>query len=160
MNDSNTIMWISNNWKFLFIDPYAIDEKTSRLYITDDIRLCIIQRAIPEQRLGIIPHYHRHERFHYVKLSDDYKSTLAFHAGIKSFDRVIEYNGINIEDDSAENFKKRIDDIGDQLFQLLVCSPATYAHYKKSNRHLHSHLSTVKRLQPVRDTTSKYSKMQ
>jgi C-terminal processing protease CtpA/Prc len=92
-------------------------------------------------------------------LNDDYESTLAFRAGVKSFDRVIEYNGINIEDDSAENLKKKIEDVGDQLFQLLVCSPATYAHYKKNNKHLHSNLDTVRRLKPIRDIASKYAKL-
>jgi hypothetical protein len=121
--------------------------------------LCTVQRVIPEQSLGISPHYHRHERFHYVKLSNDHESTLAFHAGVKSFDRIIEYNGINIEDDSAENFKKNIDDINVQFVQLLVCSPATYAHYKKNNKHLHSNLDTVKRLKPVRDIASKCAKL-
>jgi C-terminal processing protease CtpA/Prc len=144
---------------FLYIDPFAIDENTSLTYITDDIRLCTIQRAIPEQPLGIVLHYHRHECFHYVKLTDDYESTLAFPSGIKSFDRVIECNGINIEDDSSENFKKKIDGIGTQLFQLLVCNPATYAHYKKNNKHLHSKLDTVKCFKSVQDTASKYAKV-
>ncbi len=121
--------------------------------------MCTIQRVTSEQPLGICPHYHRHERFHYVKLINHYESTSSWHAGVKSFDRVIEYNGINIEDNSAENFKKNIDDIGDQSFQLLVCSPATYAYYKKNNKRLHSNLGTVKRLKPLQDIASKYDKL-
>ena len=119
--------------------------------------MCTIEKVRHRQPLGIVPYYHRHERFHYVKLNDDYQSTLAFYAGIKSFDRVIECNGRNVEDDSAENFKKKIDTIGDQLFQLLVCSPATYIHYKKNNKCLHSKLDTVKHLKPVLKTASEYT---
>jgi C-terminal processing protease CtpA/Prc len=140
--------------KFLiYIDPYAIDKSTPLTYNTDDIRLCTMQKIIPEVVLGIFPFYHRHEGFHYVKLSDDYQSTLAFHAGIKSFDRVIECNGINIENDSAENFRKIIDNTRNQLLQLLVCNPSTYTHYKKNNKRIHSSLETVKFQRPVQDTT-------
>ncbi len=143
---------------FLLIDPCAIGKSTPLIYFRDDIRLCTIQRVIPEQPLGIFLHYHRHERFHYIKLSDDYQSTLAFCAGIKPFDRVIEYNGINIENDSAETFQKTIDDIRDQPFQLLVCDPVTYAYYKKNHKHLHSKLDTIKHHQSVRDTEGKNAK--
>lgn len=118
--------------------------------------MCTIRKVRYRQPLGIVPYYHRHERFHYVKLNDDCQSTLAFYAGIKSLDRVIECNGRNIEDDSAENFKKKIDTIGDQFFQLLVCSPATYRHYKKYNKCLHSKLDTVKRLESVPKAASEY----
>ncbi len=120
--------------------------------------MCTIQRVISEQPLGISLHYHRHERFHYITLSDNYSLTLAFHAGIKSFDRVIEYNGINIEDDSTESLTKRINNTNEQLLQLLVCSPATYAYYKKNNQHLHSNLNTVNRLKPMGNITSKPKK--
>ncbi|CAF4030387.1 unnamed protein product [Rotaria sp. Silwood1] len=58
---------------------------------------------------------------------DESNSKLALCAGIKCFDRVIELNG------------------------LLICSPATYAHYKSKNKHIHSNLETVKVMKPVND---------
>jgi C-terminal processing protease CtpA/Prc len=155
MDDPNPIIRYHVIEIFLSIDPLAIDENTPLTYTIDDIRLCTIQRVIPGEVLGICLHYHRHERFHYIKLSADYESTLAFRAGIKSFDRIIEYNGINIEGDSADNLKKKIDDSNNQIIQLLICSPATYAHYKTNKKHLHSNLDTVKRLKPFHDTASK-----
>jgi C-terminal processing protease CtpA/Prc len=117
-----------------------------------------MQRSVPEQRLGVFLYFHKHEHFHYFKLFDDFQSTLAFRAGIKSFDRVIEYNGINVEADSAEDFSKRFDNARDQPVELLVCSPATYAHYKKNGKQLHSNLEAVKHLNPVRDTIGNNTK--
>jgi C-terminal processing protease CtpA/Prc len=145
---------------FLSIDPLAVDENTPLTYTTDDIRLCTIQRMTPGEVLGLFLHYHRHERFHYIKLSDDYESTLAFRAGIRSFDRIIEYDGINIEEDSTENLKKKIDNPNNQFLHLLVCSPATYAHYKTNKKHLHSNLDTVKRLKPVHHIASKLGQIE
>ena len=143
---------------FLFIDPLAVDENTSLTYTTDDIRLCTIQRVTHGEVLGLSLHYHRQEHFHYIKLIDDFESTLAFRAGIRSFDRLIEYNGSNIEEVSADNLKKYFDDPTNQFFNLLVCSPATYAHYKKNKKYLYCHLDTVKRLKPVHDIASKLCK--
>ena len=117
--------------------------------------MCTIQRAISAQRLSIFLYYHRHERFHYIKLSGDDKSAFVLGAGIRPFDRVIEFNGTNIEEDSADSLKQKIDDPTNQLFQLLICSPATYAHYKRYKKHLHSNLDTVQRLKPAPDKASK-----
>ena len=77
------------------------------------------------------------------------------------FDRLIEFNGVNIETDSMNKLTERFSIDRDQPVQLLVCSPATYAHYKSNKKLLHSNLETVKRLKPVRDTdvTSKGTKV-
>ena len=105
----------------LFLDPPAVDDNTPLTYTKDDIRLCTIQRITPKEVLGLFLHYHRHEHFHYIKLSDDYESTLAFRAGLRSFDRVIEYNGTNVEEESADTLNKKLDDPKNQFLHLLVC---------------------------------------
>lgn len=134
------------------IDPRAIDETTPLTYTTDDIRLCTIQSTMS---LATFLYYHRHERFHYIKLSDDLQSRPISRIGIKSFDRIIEFNGINIESDTVDVLKKKINNPSDASFQLLVCSPATYAHYKSHKKHLHSDLPTVQQLEPIQDKGGK-----
>jgi hypothetical protein len=113
-----------------------------------------MQRAIPKQLLGVSPGYHRQPRFHFVTLSKDLQSTLASRAGIKNYDRVISYNGVNIEHDTFDQFMNRFDIDRNLPVQMLVCSPATYAHYKSNNKRLHSDLPTVQRLRPVYATSS------
>ncbi len=41
------------------------------------------------------------------------------------------------------------------IIQLLVCSPATYLHYKTNNKPLHSNLDTVQLMKPVRNDLGK-----
>lgn len=124
-------------------------------YVADDIRLCTMQRASSEEKLGVVLNFHFHERFHFLKLLDDFQLTLAFRAGVKSFDRVIEYNGTNVEADSPEEFARRFDIDRDQPIKLLVCSPATYHYYKQNKKQLHSGLPTVRHLEPVQNVTGK-----
>jgi hypothetical protein len=134
----------------------SVDANTSLIYEQDDIRLCTMQRAIPQQKLGVSCDYHRQERFHYVKLTEDLQSTLAIRAGIKSYDRVISLNGVNIEHDTYDQLMERFDTDRYLPVQMLVCSPATYAHYKANNKPLLSDLPTVQQLKPVYATSSNY----
>jgi hypothetical protein len=101
--------------------------------------------------------YHNHEQFHYVDPTNHFRSSLLSCVGIKCYDRLIELNGVNIENDGRENAMKRIAaaERSERIIQLLVCSPATYAHYKTNNKQLHSNLETVKLMKPVRDDLSK-----
>jgi hypothetical protein len=126
------------------VDPCAMDETTSPVYSADDIRLCTMHRATRDQSFGLILRYHRHEGFHYVTLLGDPGSNLAHSAGVRSFDRLIEFNGMNIETDSADALSKRLNDVDTLYLHLLVCSPATYMHYKAKGVPLHRHLDTVK----------------
>jgi C-terminal processing protease CtpA/Prc len=98
--------------------------------------------------------YHKHERFYYVKPIDNFQNTLAFRAGIRLYDRIIEVNGTNIENDANGTMIKQITNQA-QLIQLLLCSPATYEHYRTENEQLHSNLETVKLMRPVRSNQSK-----
>ncbi|CAF3774220.1 unnamed protein product [Rotaria sordida] len=54
-------------WIIEHYDSASIDENISLIYEKDDIRLCTMQRAIPQQKLGIFLRYHRKERFHYIE---------------------------------------------------------------------------------------------
>lgn len=127
-------------------------------YDHDDIRLCTMQRAIPQQKLGVTnSYYKRNERFHFIKLTPEYPSSLARRSGIKNYDRIIFFNGINIENDSYDQFLARYDYTRHLPTQMLVCSPATYAHYKANNKPFHIDLPTVQRLTPVYATTSNES---
>ena len=133
---------------FPLIDPRAVDENTPLTYTTDDIRLCTIPSTIS---LSAFLYYHRHERFHYIKLSSDTQSTLISRTGIKSFDRIIEFNGVNIESNTSDTLKNKINNPGDLPFELLVCNPATYAHFKSRKNNLHHDLATVQRVKPFRE---------
>jgi hypothetical protein len=113
-----------------------------------------MQRAIPEQRLGITHDYNQGQRFHFITLTKDLQSTLASRAGIKNYDRVISYNGVNIEHDTFDQFVKRFHIDRNLPVPMLVCSPTTYAHYKSNKKRLHSDLPTVQRLRPVYATSS------
>ena len=139
-----------------FLDPRAVDENTSLKYQDDDIRLCTIKRSTANLPVGISLHYHRHERFHYLKLVDDDSSALTKRAGLKSFDRIIEYNNINVEDYSIEELKRKIEDKINLHFQVLVCSPATYKHYKRNHKKIHYQMSTVRRRRSVHDRDAMY----
>lgn len=130
---------------FLLIDPRAIDENTFLTYTASDIRLCTVQSTMS---LATFLFYHRHERFHYIKLSNDLKSKAISRTGIRSFDRIIEFDGMNIESDTIDVLKNKLNHPSDSSFQVLVCSPATYAYYKRHKKHLYSQLSTVQKLEP------------
>ncbi|CAF5064838.1 unnamed protein product, partial [Rotaria sp. Silwood1] len=88
-------LWIEEHY-----DPASIDENIDLIYEKDDIRLCTIQRAVPQQKLGFCVYYHRKEHFHYIEFYNNWELSLAYQAGIKNFDRIIELNGINIEKDT------------------------------------------------------------
>ena len=120
-----------------------MDETTSPVYSADDIRLCTMHRATRDQSFGLMLRYHRHEGFHYVTLLGDPRSNAAYSAGVRNFDRLIEFNGIHIETDSADALSKRMNEVDTLNLQLLVCSPATYMHYKANGVPLHRHLGTV-----------------
>lgn len=113
-----------------------------------------MQRAIPKQLLGIGLHYYPPEKFHFVKLTQDLPSSLARRAGMKSYDRVVFFNGINIANDSFQVFSDRFDVRRDLPVQMLVCDPATYAHYKANNKTFRCDLPTVQHLKPVYATSS------
>lgn len=115
----------------------------------DDIRFCTMQRSTPDQLLGIYRCYHRQEKFHYITLDEDFQSTLAHRAGVKTYDRLIELNGVNIEEETVEQLTQRFKSQVHLSAQMLVCSPATYAHYRSIKKRIHSDLPTVKYLTPV-----------
>jgi hypothetical protein len=133
----------------LCIDGASIDENISLIYEHDDIRLCTMQRAIPEQKLGFSLNYCRRESFLYIKFYVDFESSLAYRAGIKNFDRIIELNGDNIENDTVSQLSHRFDIDRHLPLQMLVCSPATHTYYKSNNKLLHSNLTTVQHLKPA-----------
>jgi C-terminal processing protease CtpA/Prc len=108
-----------------------------------------MQRAVPEQKLGVNLRYHRQQRIHYIELTEGLPSSLAHRAGLKNYDRIISFNGINIQNGTEDQFYKRFDVERHLPVQLLVCSPATYQHYKSNNKLLHSDLPTIQRLKPV-----------
>ncbi len=131
-----------------------LDENMSLTYENDDIRLCTMQRAIPQQLLGVYFRYHSKQRIHYIEIIEEFRSSLAQRAGIKNYDRIISLNGINILNDTPNHLDKRFDTERHLPVQMLVCSPATYEHYKVNNQLLHSDLPTVQHLQPVYATSS------
>jgi len=133
----------------IFADLGAFDEKTDWMYEADDIRLCTMQRAIPEQKLGIFLCYHRSRRFHYIKFYGDFESSLAYRGGIRNFDRIIALNNINIENDTAKQLSNRFNVDRHRPLQMLVCSPATYEHYKSNKKVFDDNLSTIQRLRPA-----------
>lgn len=136
-----------------FLGSFAVSEDALLTYTEDDIRLCTIQRSTPDQRLGIHTMYHKHERFHYITLIKDFRSTLAYRAGLKSYDRVIELNDVNTEDESFQEFDTRFQSQKHLPTKMLVCSPATYAHYRSSNQPIRKDLPTVKRRKTIYGST-------
>ncbi|CAF3753260.1 unnamed protein product [Rotaria sordida] len=140
--------WIAEHY-----DSASIDENISLIYEKDDIRLCTMQRAIPEQKLGFFLCYYRKQHFYYIKFYDDSESSLGYRAGIKNFDRIIALNGVNIEQDTIDQLLRRFNVDRHLPVQMLVCSPATYAYYRSNEKLLHSDLSTVQHLKPVYATS-------
>jgi hypothetical protein len=139
----------------LNLDRASVDENISLIYEQDDIRLCTMQRAIPEQFLGVLLYTNRRLKpMHYIKLIDNFQVSLAQRAGMKNYDRLITLNGVNIENDTYDQFLERFDSQFHLPVQMLVCSPATYAHYKDNNMSIHIDLPTVQRLKPVYATSS------
>lgn len=110
-----------------------------------------MQRLAPKQLVGIYRSYHKQGHFHYIELSDDSQSSLAYRSGIKNYDRVICLNGVNIEQDSHEQSTKYFESQLHLPLQMLVCSPATYQHYKSNGMIIHNDLPTVQHLRPVFD---------
>jgi C-terminal processing protease CtpA/Prc len=137
-------------------DRASVDENISLIYEQDDIRVCTMQRSTPEQLLGVYFYCNdRQECLHYIKLIENLQASLARRAGIKNYDRIISLNGVNIENDTSDQFLERFDTQLHLPVQMLVCSPATYAHYKDNNKSINSDLSTVQRLKPIYATSSK-----
>ncbi|CAF4419276.1 unnamed protein product, partial [Rotaria sp. Silwood2] len=132
----------------------AVDENINLTYTDDDIRLCTMQRAVPQQRIGVYFHYFAPQRFHYIKLTEDAPSSLARRAGLKNYDRIIFLNGVNIENDNYDQFYYRFDTERHLPVQMLVCSPATYEHYKTNKKLFHNDLTTIQRLKPVYATST------
>ncbi|CAF4165867.1 unnamed protein product [Rotaria sp. Silwood2] len=141
--------WIEEHY-----DPASIDGNISLIYERDDIRLCTIQRAVPQQKLGFYAYYHRKEHFHYIQFNDNWESSLTYRAGIKNFDRIIELNGVNIEKDTPHELRSRFSADQHLPVQMLVCSPATYIHYRSTEKPLHSHLRTVHHVKPLYATST------
>jgi C-terminal processing protease CtpA/Prc len=112
-----------------------------------------MQRLTSSQLIGIYRYYNKQGHFHYIKLFDDYKSTLAYRAGLRNYDRLICLNGINIEHDTLDQITKRYKSQLNLPVQMLVCSPSTYQYYKSNNIIIHSDLPTVQHLKPVFDSS-------
>ncbi|CAF5045256.1 unnamed protein product [Rotaria sp. Silwood1] len=113
-----------------------------------------MQRAIPQQKIGVSLPYFAQKRFHYVKLTADLPSSLARRAGLKNYDRIIFLNGINIENDTYDQFDLRFETARHLPVQMLVCSPATYEYYKTNKKQFHIDLPTIQHLTPVFATSS------
>ncbi|CAF2779689.1 unnamed protein product [Rotaria sp. Silwood2] len=148
---------IIQNWLSAHYSLAAVDENINLTYTNDDIRLCTMQRAIPEQLIGVQFHYFSSERFHYIKLIEDLPSSLARRGGIRSYDRIIFLNGINIENDNLAQFDRRFKSQRHLPVQMLVCSPATYDHYKANKMSFSCDLPSVQRLKPIYATSTSNS---
>lgn len=122
----------------------------------DDIRLCIMQRAIPAQRLGVFNGFYRQEHVHHILLSNKLESSLAYRAGIKDNDVLIALNGVNVENYTYNQCLSRYGVYRDIPVDILVCDWATYQHYKNKNQTIHRDLPTVQHRRPVFATTSNY----
>ncbi|CAF3804948.1 unnamed protein product [Rotaria sp. Silwood1] len=113
-----------------------------------------MQRAIPQQKIGVYFNYLTQHRFHYIKLTDNLPSSLARRAGLKDYDRIISFNGVNVESDTHDQLVHRFHTERHLPVQMLACSPATYAHYKENNKLFHNDLPIIQRLKPVYATTT------
>ncbi|CAF1365576.1 unnamed protein product, partial [Rotaria sordida] len=85
---------------------------------------------------------------------EDLPSSLARRAGLKSYDRIIFLNGVNIENDSQTQFNHRFDIDRHLPVEMLVCNPATYEHYKANQKIFHFDLPTIQRLKPIYATST------
>lgn len=113
-----------------------------------------MQRAIPQQRLGVQLRYFIQQRFHYIKLNDDLPLSLASRAGLKSYDRILFFNGINVENETYDQILHRFEMERQRPVQMLVCSPATYEHYKTTQKSFTCDLPTIQHLKPIYATSS------
>jgi predicted metalloprotease with PDZ domain len=113
-----------------------------------------MQRAVPEQKLGVNFMYSISQQFIFIKLTDKSQSSLARRAGIKNYDRIISLNGVNVENDTLDQFMNRFESERHLPVQMLVCGPARYEHYKASKTLLYSYFSTIQQLEPVYATSS------
>ncbi|CAF4289774.1 unnamed protein product [Rotaria sp. Silwood2] len=145
---------IIQKWIDTHYSTAAVDESINLTYTNDDIRLCTMQRAIPEQKIGVSLHYFASQLFHYIKLTENLPSSLAHRAGLKSYDRIIYFNGVNIENDTYEQFDLLFETARHLPVQMLVCSPATYRHYKTNKKRFHLDLPTIQHLKPVYATST------
>ncbi|CAM4979087.1 unnamed protein product [Rotaria socialis] len=145
---------ILRNWMQKHYGYVAVDESVNLTYTNDDIRLCTIQRTIPQQTIGVVFHYFAPQRFHYITLTEDSPPSLTRRAGIKSFDRIIFLNGVNIENDTCDDMLFRFDTARHLPIQMLVCSPATYEHYKTNKKQFHLDLPSIQHVKPVFATST------
>lgn len=122
------------------------DENTEFEYSKDDIRLCTIRRSKVGELIGIYRYYNKQGHFHYVKLFDNYEKTLAYQSGIRNYDRLISFNGINIENESFEQINQRFQNPSNHFIQLLVCNPSTFHFYKSNHYLIHQNLPTVQHI--------------
>ena len=127
-----------------------MDENTYQLYVEDDIRLCTMRHFKREDKFGLRWRYHTGLKFHYLTLwgNQRMKSKLA---GIKSFDRIIELNGINVEQDTIDQLVRKVSVMCKALqpISLLLTNPSTYEYYKQHGITIDSNLLTVKRMKPI-----------
>ena len=127
-----------------------MDENTCQPYVEDDIRLCTMRYFKKEDKFGVYWRYHTALKFHYLILwgGQRMKSKLA---GIKTFDRIIELNGINVEQDTIDQLKRKVAVKCKALqpISLLLTNPSTYEYYKQHGSTINSHLLTVKRMKPI-----------
>ncbi|CAF3348109.1 unnamed protein product [Rotaria socialis] len=144
--------WIAEHYSVA-----AVDQNIDLMHKNDDIRLCTMQRAVPEQLLGVRFCYFIQQQFHYIKLNENLPSSLAHRAGLKSYDRIIFFNDVNIENENFKQFLHRFKTARHLPVQMLVCSPTTYSHYKAVGKDFHCELPTVQRLKPVYATSTSNS---
>ena len=127
-----------------------MDDNTFQPYVEDDIRLCTMRHFNREDKFGVHWRYHAGLKFHYITLWGDQrmKSKLA---GIKPFDRIIELDGINVEQDTIDQFGRKVSAKCKALqpISLLLTNPSTYEYYKQHGITIDSNLLTVKRMKPI-----------
>ncbi|CAF1203501.1 unnamed protein product [Rotaria magnacalcarata] len=145
---------IKQNWIQTYYSDGAVDESIDLTYTNDDIRLCTIQRTIPQQKIGVCYHYFVPQQFHYIKLAEASSPSLARRAGLKSFDRIIFLNGVNIENATSADILFRFDTARHLPVQILVCSPATYEHYKTNQKQFRLDLPSIQHVKPVFATST------
>jgi hypothetical protein len=121
----------------------------SLIYQNDDIRLCQMESNTSHASFDLFLHYHRHEGFHYLTLNDDDTNSLALRAGLKSFDRIIQWNDQDVQNWTGTQLQQCFDSNEGRTLRLLVCDPATFRHYRESNRSIDANLDTVQQLEPV-----------
>ncbi|UJR14959.1 hypothetical protein I4U23_001938 [Adineta vaga] len=123
----------------------------------EDIRLCTINRADPTDTFGIELNYHRREQFHSLNITAgrDNGPSNAELAGIKTDDRLIEINGVNIQNFDHEQVTQRIRAVRyPEPLEVLVADVPTYDYYKQQQKLIHRGLPNVRIMSPNRPARS------